>query len=343
VQERYCTHCGQENIEPRETLGHLIRHFFEDITHFDSKFFSFFKYLVIRPGFLTRQYIAGHRASYLNPIRAYIFISFVFFLVLFAGKKKEAAEAPGEALLAPVKQQIAGDLRKAQKTDGQTGVYDSIRNEVLQEVATSLEKSAHTEPEQSIHFALGTEGVQFQLTDTRYNNLREYDSVQNSLPDTSAQKDKGLMKWIIRNNVRLKHEYGSRSSVVLAENFEHSIPKIMFLVLPLFALYVMLFYKRKNYYYVQHGIFSIHFHSFIFLLFLFRFLLGTFIHGEWSTIILQVLTILTLLIYLTIALKNTYQQSYWLTILKTLGISVLYILTLVIGIFLLVLFTFLMA
>ncbi len=28
VQERYCSHCGQENLEPKESLWHLIRHFF---------------------------------------------------------------------------------------------------------------------------------------------------------------------------------------------------------------------------------------------------------------------------------------------------------------------------
>lgn len=75
VQGRYCQNCGQENIEPKETVWHLIAHFFQDITHFDGKFFSTVKYLVIRPGFLSREYMVGRRASYVNPIRMYIFTS----------------------------------------------------------------------------------------------------------------------------------------------------------------------------------------------------------------------------------------------------------------------------
>ena len=47
VHDRFCGICGQENIEPKESAWHLINHFFQDITHFDGKFFSSLKYLEI--------------------------------------------------------------------------------------------------------------------------------------------------------------------------------------------------------------------------------------------------------------------------------------------------------
>jgi len=81
LQGRYCHVCGQENVVPKESLGQLIRHFFEDITHFDGKFFKTIKYLITKPGFLSQEYLAGRRARYLHPIRMYLFISFIFFLV----------------------------------------------------------------------------------------------------------------------------------------------------------------------------------------------------------------------------------------------------------------------
>jgi hypothetical protein len=81
---RFCHVCGQENLEPKETVWHLVTHFFNDITHFDGKFFSTVKYLIIKPGFLSAEYMAGKRASYLNPIRMYVFTSAFFFLVLFS-------------------------------------------------------------------------------------------------------------------------------------------------------------------------------------------------------------------------------------------------------------------
>ena len=86
---RYCHVCGQENLEPKETVWHLIQHFFNDITHFDGKFFSTVKYLLRKPGFLSTEYVAGRRATYLNPIRMYVFTSAFFFIVLYAISKPE--------------------------------------------------------------------------------------------------------------------------------------------------------------------------------------------------------------------------------------------------------------
>jgi hypothetical protein len=89
VQGKYCHICGQENIEPEENVWHLVTHFFNDITHFDGKFFSTLKLLILKPGFLPAEYKMGRRASYLNPIRMYLFTSFVFFLVFFSLYKIE--------------------------------------------------------------------------------------------------------------------------------------------------------------------------------------------------------------------------------------------------------------
>ena len=84
LTDRYCHNCGQENTEPKETIWTLVSHFFNDITHFDGKFFSTVKYLITKPGFLSAEYIKGRRASYLHPIRMYVFTSAFFFIIFFS-------------------------------------------------------------------------------------------------------------------------------------------------------------------------------------------------------------------------------------------------------------------
>lgn len=84
VLGRFCQVCGQENIEPKESFWHLVTHFFYDITHFDGKFFSTVKYLLLKPGFLTYEYVRGKRMTYLHPIRMYVFTSAFFFLMFFS-------------------------------------------------------------------------------------------------------------------------------------------------------------------------------------------------------------------------------------------------------------------
>ena len=57
-------------------------------------------------------------------------------------------------------------------------------------------------------------------------------------------------------NIHLKERYGNRSSVVVRENFDHSVPRLMFILLPVFALLITLVHNRKKYFYAQHIIFQ---------------------------------------------------------------------------------------
>lgn len=85
VQGRFCQHCGQENVEVKESFLQLFKHFLEDITHFDGKLWKTLKLLLLKPGKLTQFYMDGKRATYIHPIRMYLFISAVFFLFMFTG------------------------------------------------------------------------------------------------------------------------------------------------------------------------------------------------------------------------------------------------------------------
>ena len=42
------------------------------------------KYLLFRPGHLSSEYMKGRRASYLHPVRMYVFTSAIFFLIFFS-------------------------------------------------------------------------------------------------------------------------------------------------------------------------------------------------------------------------------------------------------------------
>lgn len=82
VSERFCGHCGQENVVLDKSFIHLFKHFFEDITHYDNAFWKTIKFLFLRPGFLPNEYLNGKRKSYLPPVRLYIFASFITFFIL---------------------------------------------------------------------------------------------------------------------------------------------------------------------------------------------------------------------------------------------------------------------
>jgi hypothetical protein len=320
VQERFCTRCGQENLEPKESLGHLISHFFEDLTHFDGKFFITVKDLILRPGFLTREYVAGRRMTYLNPIRMYIFISAIFFVALFAGSSESNDDHQDENthMVNVIRQQLADSLRSA-KTD-------SLHTVLNRTLAARLDTPKLGSKDESLTMHFSTNGtVMIDILENKYKTVREYDSIQRTLP--ASAKDKGTMHWILRNDVRQKEKHGGRGRLHLEVDIRHDIPKLMFVLLPLFALIVGWFYNRKKYYYVNHAIFSVHFHSFVFLFFLFLLLLNLVIPGDWTGLILMAIAMVVVFTYLIAALHGMYGQSFWLALVKGLAITVIYFIT----------------
>jgi Protein of unknown function (DUF3667) len=64
-----------------QSLPHFMRVAAEDLTHADSRLWRTLAALLFRPGHLTREFLAGRRASYLPPVRLYLVLSVAFFLV----------------------------------------------------------------------------------------------------------------------------------------------------------------------------------------------------------------------------------------------------------------------
>lgn len=99
----------------------------------------------------------------------------------------------------------------------------------------------------------------------------------------------------------------------------------MFVMLPFFGLLLYLFHFRQHKFYVEHLVHSVHFHSFLFVIFLFA-LLANWIF-EWSGFSW---IFLLAFIYLILSLRSSYQQSYLKSILKAFLLLPIY--TLFIGI-----------
>jgi hypothetical protein len=108
VSGRYCAACGQRLEPPVHSLWHFAKTAAEDLTHADSRLWRTLGALLFRPGYLTREFLAGRRARYLPPVRLYLVISVVFFLwasathhlrvVIFS----EPDHGPAKAAFAPL-------------------------------------------------------------------------------------------------------------------------------------------------------------------------------------------------------------------------------------------------
>lgn len=78
----YCADCGQNEASPVQSLPRVVREFLDHVFNADSRIWRTLRDLLLRPGELTRAYLAGRRVRYTPPFRLYILVSLVFFLSL---------------------------------------------------------------------------------------------------------------------------------------------------------------------------------------------------------------------------------------------------------------------
>ena len=321
VQGRYCQDCGQENLIPKETFWHMVTHFFEDITHFDGSFFTTMKDLLFKPGFLTKEYMRGRRKAYLHPIRMYVFTSAVFFLVFFSmikikesdieilkdGSKTEKVlnELESEALK---KADSAKDSIAIEKTKEFFGIADSLGKQTQD--SSGIVKGEMGSRKLSLDF--GSAG--------KYSSVTEYDSIQNGL--LKKDKDGFFMKILNKKLVGINEKYKGKESKLFSDIgniFLHSFPYLLFVSLPLYALFLKLLYvRRKKFYYADHGVFLIHIYIFTFLFLLLFFVVNKLADSiQWGVFdFLKGILVLTGLFYTLKAMRNFYDQRWGKTILK---------------------------
>lgn len=324
---RYCHVCGQENIEPRESIVGLIVHYFNDITHFEGKFITSLRYLLFRPGFLSKEYERGRRAAYMNPIRMYIFTSAFFFIIFFSIFKVNDTEVEiGYNRLQERFRNTAadfnvgitsGDIRvdgvKVGNINNMSAMNEPLIDSLVKAAEAAVKNDSTLMPEKRSGFNVMNFG-------RHYSSVPEYDSVQNSLP--AAEKDGWFMHALNRKGAALNNKYGERPGLAFArmtDVFLHKLPTILFVSLPLFAFLLLLLYIRhRNYNYVNHVIFSVHYYIFCFLSFLTFFAadkLGN-ITGLGIFSAIKFLLFFLLLIYLYKGMRNYYMQGRFKTIVK---------------------------
>ena len=256
----YCSKCGQANHDLNIPLKHLLEEAAEGILHFDIKSVRTVQALAFKPGFVTSEFIKGKRASYVPPVRLYIFISFLFFFLL--------------SLL--------------------TGRHESVSS--ADSSSTSI-KITYFDGKISSKELRGLHPVQLD-----------------SLMDSRGVPLSVLNRYIVRQMSRFETEGH--------EDFNHLLVKVasymMFALMPLFAFFVFLINRKKAQYYIGTLVFSVHYHSFVFLLLTVSLIVDRLV----GTSLIWIIPILVCPYYLYKAMRYIYEGSRMKMIGKTLLVGV---------------------
>jgi hypothetical protein len=223
VEKRYCSNCGQENKESRQSFFHLFQHFFEDLTHYEGRFWQTIRYLFTRPGYLTKAFLAGKRNRYVVPIRLYLFVSFFTFLLphlLPDFREPNPYETPGRP----------------------TRERDSVQ--------------------MNFHFYRDSTGTKLYVPN-EYTSVRQMDSLEALRPETERMSS--LQRWLQKKYIGLLDHNPTELAGRFFSSFGKNFPKALFIYLPLFAFIIWLIHGKKKWFYFDHGIFVLHYFSFILL------------------------------------------------------------------------------
>jgi hypothetical protein len=274
ITTEYCGHCGQRegrrDLHFAEAAGEMAG----DIFRWDSRLWLTLLPLMVRPGFLTAEFIAGRRARYVPPFRLYIILSFILFMVVSLEAGRDAAIDLGRDT-----EVSSQEAPAAEPTETQVLVGEAI-------------KAANEESEFDI--ALGDE-----------------DS-----PD-----------WVKELEQRIESRGGQleRNPGEFMRQWLDALPQMMFVLLPVFALMLRLVYLRSPFHYLQHLVFSLHYHSFTYLLYVLVTMLEFLgVNPEGWHLLFQV-------VYLPLALRRAYDSSWVGAVGKSFLLMFWYGVTLIFG------------
>lgn len=274
VEKRFCSNCGQENSDTRKTFHHLFLHFFEDLTHYENAFWRTIKNLLFKPAALTKEYLSGKRLSYLAPIRLYLFISFVTFLTISVFP--EEAESENDKL------KITFEEAKEEKSASVKKIFTLQKKGVFsKKEADSL--AAYTKRAENENGVTGD----FHFGKRNFKNVNELDSIQKF--GNTKDKLSPLSYWCIRKIIKAAQNINSTDfEKQFSDSVFRNLPKVLFVYMPIFAFILWLFHSKKRWYYFDHGIFTLHYFSFLLLLFWLLFLVDNLVLYSTNEIITSI-------------------------------------------------------
>ncbi len=125
----FCASCGQRAVPPNPTVAELTGDAWQELSGYDGRILATVRGL-LRPGQLTQDYLSGRRAHYLPPLRVYLTVSVLYFVIAAAapttigeinGRQIRASgfrvevtgQAPGGVLSDEDRAQLRADLAAA--------------------------------------------------------------------------------------------------------------------------------------------------------------------------------------------------------------------------------------
>lgn len=326
-----CHSCGQDADTFHRPVWSLVLEVLDGFFSFDGRFWRTIPALMFRPGRITRHYLSGVRARYVQPFRLFIVASLAFFLVftldstMFDGPSADSEQlAEAERALSQVEEdnpEIAAQL--AQLREQVSEAEEAARAvEEDPQVQQARQQQRRDEMERAIREALLPEDYPDAVQDDTD------EPVSRELADGAVLTvEADGADWLPYSARRfLADRLGN--AIQHPESWFSTVqsltPKLIVALLPIYALLLaFLHFWRRGIFLYDHLVVSLHFHSFLFFL-MTALILASPLIGGWGVLVF----ILWSNFYLYRLHRRVYLNGRFMSLLRVVLLDLIYLIVL---------------
>ena len=315
----HCAQCGQAAIDYRRSFRHVIVDVLDSFLNWDSKFFATIGLLIVKPWRLTNEFLSGKRVRYLHPLRLYLLASILFFFAVNYGAKGLRLE-PGKI---SEKNRTAIAAAVAEKRDEIEAEFDkeNLSTEERKKAQDALDYLTKPSPAAT---AAAEQQPSPTITPTASPpepGKRTYGAVDERpflVFDADTKSSTPFERWLETRAKEKMGEHGTKMGLFIATLFSN-LPYMMLCCIPLFAFVLKVLYIRRHIFYIDHLIYALHIHTFLYtgvmLIVLATMGLNRIAPPALAGWIIALLWIL-FVVQIFLSIRRVYRQGWFMSTLK---------------------------
>ncbi|MEM9055955.1 MAG: DUF4286 family protein [Pseudomonadota bacterium] len=321
---QYCAECGQRDKNRMISLFELFRDFIGDLFELDSRLWRSLVPLLFRPGKLTLEYLSGRRVRYTPPLRMYLVLSLLFFVVVTTGQNINFEDGDEPTTPEERERVVAEAVEAMREANMPQEAIDSLAAQIAAaQKAGSEERDSGSAADGDADEDSADDDAEPGGAVLRFGDDCELDA----FPDELKWLEKPAV--VARFKASCERFQTAAGRNAFAKDLLGNVPTMMFVFLPIMAFVMKFLYAGSRRYYVEHLLFFVHFHSFYYLLAAFTVGLARLPdalfpgQGTLSGILIAALVLYSPY-YLFRSMRVVYGQHWLITFTKFLVLNVAY-------------------
>jgi len=345
LKGQICHSCGQDSDILQRPIWHLLFDVLDGVLGVDGKLWRTLPKLMFRPGYLTRHYLEGVRARYVQPFRLLLAASVIFFFVFWSGLGDLGGlfSADDQADSEQILEQLSSTEEQLRESDPEAadeiariqaalGDREREQRDTDEEVPTdqlSAEERAVLREQriEGMRYFLVPEDYASPTADAAQDTVTRMGDENVVIPGlgqfelTGANELPLSVRRIMANQLEVIIRDPSR----WLDAIQQETTYLIIALLPIHAL-ILAFGQiwRRGFYFYDHLIASLHFHAFIFVLLTLLNLLGGVLNA-WGVLIFIVWSNF----YVYRMHRVVYEHGRIMSVLRTLSLDFTYAIVLV--------------